>query len=85
LEDLWTDEKINWKEGDEPVCCVCGCEDNEDLEALVLVTHVFQLKLVRMHAISVCRACHDLNASGVDHLCCHWLTVFSQTSGMSPL
>ncbi|CAM6008950.1 unnamed protein product [Sphagnum balticum] len=35
LEDLWTDEKIKEKEGDEPVCCVCGCEDNEDLEALI--------------------------------------------------
>ncbi|CAM6060919.1 unnamed protein product [Sphagnum tenellum] len=33
--DLWTDEKIKEKEGDEPVCCVCGCEDNEDLEALI--------------------------------------------------
>jgi hypothetical protein len=38
LDNLWTDEKVEEKEGSEPVCCICGCEDNEDLEALVLAT-----------------------------------------------
>jgi hypothetical protein len=38
LDNLWTDEKVKEKEGSEPVCCICGCEDNEDLEALVLAT-----------------------------------------------
>jgi hypothetical protein len=38
LGNLWTDEKVKEKEGSEPVCCICGCEDNEDLEALVLAT-----------------------------------------------
>jgi hypothetical protein len=38
LDNLWTDEKVKEKECSEPVCCICGCEDNEDLEALVLAT-----------------------------------------------
>lgn len=32
---LWTDVKAKEREHQEPVCCVCGCEDNEVLESLV--------------------------------------------------
>ncbi|KAG6552107.1 hypothetical protein Mapa_006416 [Marchantia paleacea] len=35
LEDLWTDAKIRDREGVEPVCCVCGCEDNQDFESMI--------------------------------------------------
>ncbi len=36
LDNLWINEKVTEKEGNELDCCICGCEDNKDLEALVL-------------------------------------------------
>ncbi|KAL2612684.1 hypothetical protein R1flu_024376 [Riccia fluitans] len=35
LEDLWTDVKPKEREGDESVCCICGCEDNQDFETMI--------------------------------------------------
>ncbi|KAL3680345.1 hypothetical protein R1sor_023301 [Riccia sorocarpa] len=35
LEDLWTDVKPKEREVDESVCCICGCEDNQEFEMMV--------------------------------------------------
>ncbi len=39
LDNFWTDEKVKEKEGNEPIYYICGCEDNENLEALVHATY----------------------------------------------
>eukprot|EP01018_Ginkgo_biloba_P018993 Gb_11517 [translate_table: standard] len=35
LKDIWTGSKFAKITAEESICCVCGCEDNEDLEAMI--------------------------------------------------
>lgn len=35
VENVCTGLEIKEQEQHDPICCVCGCEDNEDFEPLV--------------------------------------------------
>ncbi len=48
LDNLWIDEKVIEKEGNEHVCCICGCEDKKDLEALVLATYLGLMEIEKI-------------------------------------